>query len=587
MVLQLTSLPVEVISNILNFLLPEDKARVDGTCHFFSDCCRQDVLWRDHCKFWQNWNPDTLENYKSWREKYIIRTLNDKKIQALVDTCLKSPDLVANTSVFQKLANTYGQEALEALWMTLDQTPDEHPEVLAKRWWANEMLLFLQRCAAMKYFLYHMNSPEIEEEMILETIEMLVRRDCRNNYGLMHNQIAMDLDDFEKWHPEWETDTPRGLAIQIVEFMTEVMDVCSEFDDEYDFHDPLNNLIGYTLNTEGHPGLPITHATIFCAFARRLNLNAKVIGYPKHVYVVVYPPEGMTLDGKPAPTGEPRERMFVDPSAEDGESIKTERDLLIKLNTMPIPSDVNHAELLEPVSPEGFVRRVMNNMIRGIQIRSLHERNGIIGQWSLEWFTESAFDGIALANFCESVRASRTPTHQLFGQIRRQDLDFWQSIPNLAENAPWNAMIARELLQDSPFSSGQLVMPTMPRNVIVPKSRSNPENQGVKYKVGTMFTHQRYGYDAAIVGWDARCSHDADWQAAMGVENLTRGPNQPFYRVIDDDGKERYVAEDNIEPGKESIWTEYFVHNAGRFFLRWDDNEERYISNLKQEYPDD
>jgi len=120
MALQLTSLPVEIISNILEGLYPEDLARLEITCRFMKDCSRQDVLWTSPCNFWSHWNPSTLENNKTWRERYITRTRNDIKIQLLVDACVRSPDLIANTPVFQEIANKYGEEAAEPLMVVFE-----------------------------------------------------------------------------------------------------------------------------------------------------------------------------------------------------------------------------------------------------------------------------------------------------------------------------------------------------------------------------------------------------------------------------------------------------------------------------------
>jgi len=62
------------------------------------------------------------------------------------------------------------------------------------------------------------------------------------------------------------------------------------------------------------------------------------------------------------------------------------------------------------------------------------------------------------------------------------------------------------------------------------------------------FVHARYMYLGFIYGWDAKCEATEDWVEYMRVEALPRGRNQPFYNVICNDGRNRYVAEDNICP---------------------------------------
>lgn len=46
-----------------------------------------------------------------------------------------------------------------------------------------------------------------------------------------------------------------------------------------------------------------------------------------------------------------------------------------------------------------------------------------------------------------------------------------------------------------------------------------------------------------IISWDDRCKASEEWVSAMGIQNLNRGIDQPFYHVLSDDGTSRYVAE--------------------------------------------
>lgn len=52
------------------------------------------------------------------------------------------------------------------------------------------------------------------------------------------------------------------------------------------------------------------------------------------------------------------------------------------------------------------------------------------------------------------------------------------------------------------------------------------------------------------------------------------------------DKSSRYVAEENITPliGWPPL---SLLRLAGRYFKRWDTEEERFISNIRDEYPDD
>ena len=87
----------------------------------------------------------------------------------------------------------------------------------------------------------------------------------------------------------------------------------------------------------------------------------------------------------------------------------------------------------------------------------------------------------------------------------------------------------------------------------------------------------------------------------MKVDSLPRGRTQPFYSVIDKEGGSRYVAEENIlcmgrwqneirDRRKSSailVPEKNILRRAGEWMRRWDPKAERFVNNLKQEYPDD
>jgi hypothetical protein len=57
---------------------------------------------------------------------------------------------------------------------------------------------------------------------------------------------------------------------------------------------------------------------------------------------------------------------------------------------------------------------------------------------------------------------------------------------------------------------------------------------------------------------------------------------------VQDDKSIRYVAEENIDlqPGDEVV-PEDFPMEIGKWFKRWDEIQKVFVSNIKDEYPDD
>lgn len=114
----------------------------------------------------------------------------------------------------------------------------------------------------------------------------------------------------------------------------------------------------------------------------------------------------------------------------------------------------------------------------------------------------------------------------------------------------------------------------------------------VKYKIGQVFRHKKYGYKGIIYGFDETCQRDEEWMRQMGVRN----PDMPFYYALPDEMDStrffggfrlsKYVAEENIaalDDGK-------VVHRAlENFFIGYSKDMKRYVptKRLQFEYPDE
>lgn len=55
---------------------------------------------------------------------------------------------------------------------------------------------------------------------------------------------------------------------------------------------------------------------------------------------------------------------------------------------------------------------------------------------------------------------------------------------------------------------------------------------GIRFVVGEVLRHKKFGYRGVVIGWDRRPQVDvSDWE---GVVGLPSGIKQPFYRVLPD-----------------------------------------------------
>lgn len=75
---------------------------------------------------------------------------------------------------------------------------------------------------------------------------------------------------------------------------------------------------------------------------------------------------------------------------------------------------------------------------------------------------------------------------------------------------------------------------------------------------GVCFVHRRYGYRGVIIACEPWCAATAVWRGAMGVANLPRGEQQPFYHCLVDTrdrpgGQTTFVGEENLEPSAQAF----------------------------------
>jgi hemimethylated DNA binding domain len=68
----------------------------------------------------------------------------------------------------------------------------------------------------------------------------------------------------------------------------------------------------------------------------------------------------------------------------------------------------------------------------------------------------------------------------------------------------------------------------------IPKQirRRTGGNANIQYKVGQIFRHRRYHYEAIITGWDSECGAGEQWMRRMGIDRLEAGRHQSFYHVL-------------------------------------------------------
>lgn len=410
-------------------------------------------------------------------------------------------------------------------------------------------------------------------------------------------------------YPDIEQETPRQKAILTATYLR--LHGFTGVKDSSKYHELQNNFLGVALFEDDHPSLPLISVAIYCCIARRLGLDAHPCGFPFHVLAVIKPSRDCDLDGSrvieeatPAP-------MYMDPYRTQQETPVA--DLISQLQSMGV-SPLSHTTYLEASSVGDIVLRSGRNIINSVQYAY---SNAMTGQRheSADHLTlmftfpdmESSFYSAlwALLLLGMPPAGDRLP---LQAGTRRQYLPY--IIQHLESHFPMDVALIEEHIEplfENSGERGQLrdtvrVMRAGDLMAKQLKPRSKEVTEQVRYRVGQVFKHKRYSYLAVITGWDVECAAGEHWMAQMRVHELPRGKHQSFYHVLYvfvdhlltvtdrmlrvEDKSIRYVAEENIEIIKPKM-PFGLLPLAGRYFKRWDKETCTFVSNIKDEYPDD
>ena len=289
--------------------------------------------------------------------------------------------------------------------------------------------------------------------------------------------------------------------------------------------------MGVALQDEDHPSLPLVSVVIYCSVAKRLGLDAQPCGFPFHVYAIIKHAEDLTLDGRAWDSESVENPMYMDPFRSDQEiPIQALRAQLSQLGV----SSTTYATLLDASPTVDIIHRTGLNILTSIRT-PVHNLNALNHEMVPRIFPEmeSAFYGalwaLLLLPEAESLafhgQRNRYLPHIMDCLEKQFSMDTWlieeHILPlfyDLREHRQLHDTLRLTRVED-----------TMPKQV---RERTEKISKSVRYKVGQVFQHKRYHYQAVIIGWDVECKETERWMAQMGVHQLTGGRHQSFYHVL-------------------------------------------------------
>lgn len=335
-------------------------------------------------------------------------------------------------------------------------------------------------------------------------------------------------------HPNLDTLQPRIRVIKALQFLRSHNYLGLNSDTRY--RDLQNNYIGIALQDSEHPSLPLISVAIFCGVAQRLNLDAQPCGFPNHVHALVYLPS--TTEDTSTSAGN-RPVMYLDPFRSDIEVP------IQHLHTQLVAWGIRYSDFYRFIgntSAKDIVLRTSRNILATIhESRNLGAmasnpntitRTTIRGKPYAD--IDNAFYSALWANFMlnpRSLFADNRDQRHFVPMIMEKFERHYPMDASLIEKyiCPPYRMMADEDNQQL-FETLRVVRSTdaMPKQI---SPRGKLEKEKVKWRVGQVFKHKRYGYTAVIVGWDVECGQAA-WIADNGVDGLARGRAQSLYHAL-------------------------------------------------------
>ena len=300
-------------------------------------------------------------------------------------------------------------------------------------------------------------------------------------------------------------------------------------DDEAHYHALPHNFIGIALQDAQHQCLPLITVAIYCSVAQRLGLDAQPCGFPFHVHAIIKAPRGQDLDGRHLTDQSVPQVMYMDPWNSSEET--SQEGLLTQLKQMKVPPP-QFSTLLGPSPVAEILRRTARNILTSVDVLSRSTGSAIATEQSLK-FADGAFCGAlwALLILAEDndTQAGWQPDRLVSLMVQHLETRFHLDVP-LFQEYVLPAIQDRRLYSN--VNRAMLDIRGEDSKPKKPKYRKKGRHDTVHYKVGQVFRHKRYSYQAIITGWDEECEAGEPWITQMGVRNLPNGSHQAFYHAM-------------------------------------------------------
>ncbi|KAF3309509.1 hypothetical protein TWF173_010788 [Orbilia oligospora] len=561
--MQFLNLPQEITQHIIEFVPDDDLAALEGVSRELNRLTNDPLLWRGRCrrfKYWESsWHQyptgpsGQYQALQSWKRVFFRRIKLDREARRLLEKIVISPS--KRIRYTEKIA-AYGYDVKDYLIKQLE-TPESANDWLARRFHASSTLSYIHRQRAIRCWSTLLTTHEASLEIAISSFDLFVIDNFAFDNEQIQNLLTATCDDIIHSQRDFPGRSIQEKAIGIVSYMrSQGFLGCPQ----ENFHDLVNCFIGVSMRTTKRT-LPITSCSIFCSLANRLGLEARPCAYPYHVYALVRETESS--------------HFYVNPH--DSVDIVLQPELERRLEEIGVTiTSETISKYLHPATTKELVLRNARNILRNTP----RARRQLVDD-QLELSIN--IDAAEYAALFAIALLSNTWTTRILEPLCRC----------LQESFPLDVGLIEKYIVPlaGPSSRPARLLQTICialRNedgmLRKPKLRSLAENRGVLFRIGTIFKHRRYNYQAVITGWTINMAYEG-----LDIEEgeLQKGLMQPFYRVMVDDLSIRYVAQENILEQHPVSAGRLCNILAGKYFQRFNSQDGRFVSNMKEEYPDD
>ncbi|KAK3989675.1 hypothetical protein QBC44DRAFT_266365 [Cladorrhinum sp. PSN332] len=630
--------PDEIIRHILHFIPPEDILdSVQLLSHRFYRVAKEPLLWRRLClETFNYWHPAHRIEAKikapaphtNWRALWIARTKKNARIGWLMEGILSTNQ--GRIKRMEKIS-MLGYDAKDYLLEQI-HCDESKEDALSRRFYAGATLDSLHKGIAVDLWYQYQGNPLCIRglDKALAAFDLCVARDQPYDIEYVVRTLDEYAGRFRKEVSEFDSMSTRQKAVSIVRWLRHNNLVGLELP-ELSYRNLRNCFIGHTLSDDAHPALPLISSAIYVCIAERLGLVSTCLAFPSHVHAAVYAPPGEDADGKPLSNPEKASlgRVYIDPYGSDHEvTVADLRSRLSEfgwsrhtesfLNPSPVPAIIQRTA--QNIKTTWTTAAALRDHARSAEMSRL--RTGLPPGFDLDAAYYASLWADLLSKQADSPHWDATLDDLLARISRETPEDAWlvkRYISPMYDRftRAWPARGDRTAWRN-PHKAVEMIENIDARQPEVSRRYTETTRTKVLYRIGQVFRHKRYRYIGIINGWSCQnhalasnslfavTPEDVHDLAGLHHQNgqngqinggrhdggrgvsRTSNPDKVYYTCMRPGYDHLRLSQDNVEIIKDpSLVPEQLFIIAGKFFKRFDRETCTFVSNIKENYPDD